>query len=474
MSIEDKVEKAAKTLKRWIIWGSTLAIVVFFGLSSYFTTDAGYKYVVQDTLFGTMRVIQTPGIHIKVPFFTLIEPYKNAMTISYGNQDAGGSTSVTRQAPPATVQFADTYTADVPATFRFKMSSDDKLIIRTHEEFRSFENLVEALLLKNARNVMVVTATQYTGEEFFQGGLNSYKVKMEDQLMNGLYQTERRQVEVHQLGVAPVTSENARPEKLETQVQLIWKNVILRDNVSGELLRLTNPLDLYGITVTQVTVGKPNGEELLNKLLTDKKILVGARIRAVQDIETAKAESKAMQQRMEIDKVKAIQIAQKKKELGIIEKQREVEMERQQAKFEEVRKNKEKQIAVIQKEQELAVAEADRLIQKAAAQAAVFQAQAIRATGLAEADVDRAKLAAKQSAKDIYMAEIERDIAKALYASLKDFKVEMPTNVIMSGNGTAGTLPNNLDVLTAFGALRTMRTVETMNAEAASTLPSKN
>ena len=40
-------------------------------------------------------------------------------------------------------------------------------------EHDSYDQLILAyLLVKNARNVTVITATQYTGEEFFQGGLN--------------------------------------------------------------------------------------------------------------------------------------------------------------------------------------------------------------------------------------------------------------------------------------------------------------
>ena len=36
----------------------------------------------------------------------------------------------------------------------------------------------------------VITATQYTGEEFFQGGLNQFKTQLADQLQNGIYLTE--------------------------------------------------------------------------------------------------------------------------------------------------------------------------------------------------------------------------------------------------------------------------------------------
>ncbi len=60
--------------------------------------------------------------------------------------------------------------------------------------------------------------------------------------------------------------------------------------------------------------------------------------------------------------------------------------------------------------------------------------------------------AAKGRYKEVYLAEINRDISVAMYAHLKDFKVEMPKNYI----GTGGRLTSNLDVITGFSALGLM------------------
>lgn len=72
------------------------------------------------------------------------------------------------------------------------------------------------------------------------------------------------------------------------------------------------------------------------------------------------------------------------------------------------------------------------------------------AKGLAEAQVDRAKLQAKQDASDIYMAEIQRDIAKVMYPALKDVKIDMPD--FYSAGGTGQAAPTSLDVFTTLGA----------------------
>ena len=91
--------------------------------------------------------------------------YKQVMTLTFGGDDRS---VITRELRPINVRFADTYTGEIPVTFRFKLSSIAERILQMHREFRSFDNLVDAMLVKNARNVTVITATQYTGEEFFK------------------------------------------------------------------------------------------------------------------------------------------------------------------------------------------------------------------------------------------------------------------------------------------------------------------
>ena len=93
-------------------------------------------------------------------------------------------------------------------------------------------------------------------------------------------------------------------------------------------IRTETPLEQYGITVTQVTVGDPTPENLLSKLLVDKKKLVGV-IKAVQEQETAKEQSKTEQLKKEIVRTKAVQDAQREKELSIIKQQRDVEVAKQ-------------------------------------------------------------------------------------------------------------------------------------------------
>ena len=58
----------------------------------------------------------------------------------------------------------------------------------------------------------------------------------------------------------------------------------------------------------------------------------------------------------------------------------------------------------------------------------------------------------KQAAKDIYLAEVQRDIAKVLYPNLKDVEIKMPQFYMTGGKEGDGPAPNSLDVYTTLGA----------------------
>merc|ERR1719324_292150 len=403
-----------------------VGLALYAAKNSVLMTDAGITYVVQNQITGSLEVYTEPGLYRRVPFFSSVTPYKHVVTATFDGKDS------------VTARFADTYVGHIPVTFRFKMPSNPDGVRKMHREFRSETNLVHSLLMRNAANVTVITATQYTGEEFFQGGLNQFKTQLADQLQNGIYLTERKQVEVEQTDLAPVGADQEATvpgdvrvrDKLVRAKQLVWKTVPLLDE-QGKLKRAENPLSQYGIDVTQVLIGDPRPEDNLDRLLMDKKRLVAERIKTVQEQETSKAQARTEQLKKEIERTKAVQDAQRQKELVVIANQREVEVAKQIAERETIEQRKLQDLAVIQKEKELAVARAELGIQKANADSAAYAAQAIAAKGKAEADVLAAMYKAKAQNKEIFLAETQRDIAQTMYSNLKDFHIDMPHNVIV-------------------------------------------
>jgi hypothetical protein len=436
---------------------SAIIIIVVVGIflinSAYFQTESGYTYHYQNTLTGQVEIYTEPGVHFRVPMFSRATPYKQVMTVAFGSADVR---RLTRSQRSITVRFADTYTGDIPATFRYKLPRDKEKIANIHQDFRSFENLVDALLVKTSRDVVVNTATQYTGEEFFQGGLNQFKAALADQLRNGIYKTTRKQVEIEQMALAPVGLGQEDSNQLRKAKTLVWKTVPVED-ADGQVIRLDNPLDVYGIEVTQITLGTPVPEKQLEQLLTDKKRLVADRIKTVQEQETTKEQAKTAQLRAEIERTKAKQEALKRKELAVIAKQREVEEAQKQAEKEIIEYEKVKKLAEIEKAKELAISQAEREIQKANFEASQFEAKAIREKGLAEADVLRAKYEAR--IPEIYMAEIKKDIAQIIYPNLRGIEVTMPHNIVNLGEQT-DKVQTNLDVLSSFATISVMEKLE--------------
>lgn len=449
MDFKPQAQQALKKKVSLPVVGGILGMAALFGLvnNSVLMTDAGYTYVHQNNLTGELDVFNQPGIHFRMPFLSKITKYDQVITVSYGNTTGE---DFYQRLPSIQVRFADTYVGEIPVTFRFKLSLDPDAIIKMHREFRNNSNLIDALLVKNARNVTVITATQYTGEEFFQGGLNQFKSKLGDQLRDGIYMTERRQVEVEQIDLAPVGINQSNSNQLQRTQQLVWKTVPMLDT-QGNPKRQDNPLRQYGIAVTQVTIGDPKPEAQLDKLLTDKKRLVADRIRAIQEQETSKAQAETEQLRKEIQRTREVQDAQRNKELAIISQQKEVEIARQIAEREIVEVEKKKRLAEVDKEKELAIAEANLAIQKANALSAEYEAKAILAKGRAEAEILKAKYDAYGANRDVYLAELNRDVSTALYNNLKNYQIEMPKNYF--GGGEGGKMTTNLDVITGFGAL---------------------
>ena len=314
-----------------------------------------YRYRYIRLLDGKREVEEEPGIHFKVPF-SQVTRYQQVLNVDFGTGYAGEQSIELR--------FADSYTATIPATFRYKLPRSNNNLERIHRDFTSQEKLEDAMLIPVSRDVMVITARQYTGEEFFQGGLNQFRVDLEDQLQHGIYQTERKQVDVRQRDLAAFGyKEDSMPQK--TTSLKVWKTVPIK-GMDGQILRLEkNSLLDYGIDVIQVTLGVPVPGAELEQLQADKKrfdrvanekaeelalIMDEQRIQLANIRKEGSTQSAHIEKELKIQlareaKDEKIQLAQKAKALALLEK--------------------DKVLHIAQKEEVLALVHEDRKIQLA-------------------------------------------------------------------------------------------------------------
>jgi regulator of protease activity HflC (stomatin/prohibitin superfamily) len=252
-------------LKKWWLALIFLVIIYLILRASIFITESSYVYVYENQLTGKINVYDSPGIHFKTPF-SPVTRYKQVWTVNFGNRFTGKQIL---EKGPIQLRFADSYTANLPAIFRYKLPRNQNYIIMIHREFSRFYNLIDSLLIPISRSVTVMTATQYTGEEFFLGGLNSFRRQLLDQLQYGIYETERRQFDVEQKDLIALGSQQESTPPKITRFKL-WKTVPIKGE-DGEIKRMDNLLETYGIEVIQVDLGVPVPELELERRLADRK-----------------------------------------------------------------------------------------------------------------------------------------------------------------------------------------------------------
>ncbi|MFK5970233.1 MAG: SPFH domain-containing protein [Candidatus Marithrix sp.] len=351
--------------KFWLL--VVLILLIFIAIkSTIFITETGYIDLYENPITHDVETYDRPAIHWKIPLSSVTR-YKRVWIVDFGT--GFGGQQIREEKSPIQLRFADSYTANIPATFRYKLPNNRDLLEMIHKDFTTHEKLVDALLIPISRDVMVTTATQYTGEEFFQGGLNQFRMALEDQLQNGIYKTKREEVEVNTRDIVMI-GQNGFSNQKTTSLK-VWKTVPIT-NAKGEIERLEKKsLVNYGIEVIQVTLGVPEPEPELEQLLTDKKEFDRisnkkadelAMVFDNQKIMLANIEKEKQTQLATIEKDKIIHLANisKEQELKLARKSEELALIKESQKNQLAQKAKE--LVVMQKQLELVLA--DQEIQK--------------------------------------------------------------------------------------------------------------
>lgn len=416
-------------------------------ISMFNTVQLGHTVVYQNAISGKKTVYHGPDFIIKPPFVATITDYKKDTTLSFApGQDGDDFTSTN---PAISIAFADTYKAHLLVNARMVLPSGDEQMLALHEAFRTYDNLVRSLYTKTMIDVAVNTATQFTAEEVFQGGLNGLKSAIEDQANDGVYVTHRMKVLAESGTTDRTDIGGKKTDSAATHKAVyVWKAVPLRDR-AGKIRRTKNPLEQYGVSVTQVNLAEPIPEKLLDTLLDRKKKLVAEKIASIQEQENAKTEIETAKLKGEAARVKAEQVQLVIADAAIITQKKEVKIAQQIALREIVEKQKLADLAIINKTKELQIAVANEGIEEANAKAAKHQANAIEYKGFAEANVKKAMYLAVR--EDILTLEVEKATQIAKYQAMKTAQVTLPESVTIMAGGS-GDAPT-LDTLSNYAIL---------------------
>jgi hypothetical protein len=395
------IQTVINFVKKWWL-PIILLVAIYFILKSFiFMTESGYVYVYENQLTGKINVYDSPGIHFKIPF-SPVTRYNQVWTVNFGTRFTGKQIL---EKGPIQLRFADSYTANIPAIFRYKLSRNEASIKIIHREFTNFYNLIDSLLIPISRSVMVSTATQYTGEEFFLGGLNTFRTQLLNQLQYGIYETERRQVEVEQRDFAGLFQDESMQPR--TTTMKIWKTMPVK-GPDGDFKRMEDTLETYGIEVIQVELGVPVADKELEQLLADKK--------RFDRVANEKADELALV--LEDQKIQLANIKKDEKtQLAHIEKEERTQLAREakDKKIQLAKEDKDKKIQTAKKVTELALVKEDEKINLAK-----------KAEALAlEKEEHKIQLAKKQKVLAIELATTKAKKEEDLIVAQENLKIHL-------------------------------------------------
>lgn len=423
-------QEVVNTIKKYgkVIGGVVLAVVV--GFNSYGYNDSGVSLRLQQPLIG-YKWIKEEGYYFKLPFISRTRSYNQKGTVASSDDDNIIETSSLTTAP-RNMQFADSYEMKIEWSMRYEIPLDDEGLEKMHISLKSEDNLLGNTVMPFAQTLVNDSVNQLLGGNFSQGGRNSLRTLIDNQSQFGMYQTRVEKVKTKRVdgkGSNSVTG-GTSSDDLE-----ITKVVYLKDE-TGKNLRTPLALNQYGIKIVPNSITiietQPLGRLVQYIETKQKNITLQIEQDEQQKLLAKQAKTSKLQGEKDlIDRTNGLNIA---KQEAIIAAERKVEEAKLQAEKETVERQKVADLAVIDKKRELQIAKANEGIQSANATAAKFEAIAIKEKGFAEAEVDRAKLKAKQDNKDIYLAELDRDIQVKMAEVLPQVKITSP-QIVMGGNG---------------------------------------
>ena len=199
-------------------------IVLFMGAGLFnnvlFYAEPGYIYHVR-TIFGQEKVVDDVGYNAH--WFGRINQWKKAVSIvakvNYASHDEDNVSSevdnvvASATLGPVRTIFLDQVDAQISATARFLLPSDEEAFLRIAREYRSPDNLLRTTLLPAFRETLQANAALMGAEDYFAGGRTQFNINFEDQLEQGLFLVERIEV----VRETPTSGQASANATLETE-----------------------------------------------------------------------------------------------------------------------------------------------------------------------------------------------------------------------------------------------------------------
>lgn len=289
-----------------------ILLVATVGRELFATNDQGYYQIKQAAVTGDVTVHNQSGTYLRL--FGEITTYHVSDMYYFSKSDLdGGSGS---ESDPIDIRFNDGGTAKVSGGIKFRLPSDPTSQLLIHRDFKSYERVKHDLIRQTVAEALMQTATLMRAEESYSTRRSEFTSLVEDQVKNGIYETEAREFK---------SKDSEGNEFVEREVN------IKKDSKGQPIIRKVSPLKTYNLDVVQFVIKDIDFDQTIDALIAKKKeaeqMKVVARAnaeKAKQDAITARAQGDAMiateKAKQEVEKIKEVTIAQKNFEVSQLQR----------------------------------------------------------------------------------------------------------------------------------------------------------
>jgi len=405
----------------------TVGVLILLGV--FATKLVGYKQstelLIKQSPFGTLSCVDGQGLYFKA--FASIYKYDLAKSFYFNSStekvNGEGWEGDEDDEDDISVTLSRNANADISGYLMYELPTDCDKLIELHKNQRSDKGVKHNLVRNAVLSAVRKTAPLFTAEEAKVTKIAEFRRLAEDQLVEGEYLTTIELLK-EKAGEDEVDSTGKVVKKAEVQEYRVTKLKLDKDG--HRIITKKSPITQYGIVVKQLEIQNvkldPKAQQQLD-IVKEREMQRVANATAAETAKqkaiTAKAEGDA-----KIAEAKATQEVQKMTEVTMAEK--------------------EKAVAILNAEREKEVARLEAL-------KAIEVAKKIKAEKEAEAQANRALVAAGLTPQEKMEAEIQMN--KDKWDAISKIQVPIvPANMITSnGKGVSG-----VDLLGDAKALETL------------------
>lgn len=293
-----------------------IAIIAIVGLIGIITVaqtvswnETGETTIVQYPN-GQLMVKTSPGPYAQI--FGRREVYRQVVTVGFGDIKGKKSANI----PAVPVIFNTGSKAKISGIIRVKLPLDESGMTDIFKNYAGgFDHFVRNGIVPVVNNAVKLAANLRSEQDAYTA-IASFQEDVSDQLTNGIYMTESKEVvKIRETGE-------------EERVRI----TVVKKDKNGNPIRKDNVLQNLGCSVTQCQIEIPQFDPAVEKAIALRKqqsleteIAKQKALRAEQDALTAVADAKARvaQERatQEVEKVKAVVAAEKTRDVARLDKE---------------------------------------------------------------------------------------------------------------------------------------------------------